>query len=229
MGSNLRGSCGSNLRGSCVNSRRNRTRTDREGAPERRVRGIAAWPRHQILDLPSEHAEASWKAAPNMCAGSVCEAAYARSQYVSVENSHMTPSDHFEISVRFCREFTHDPVGSLPPMPGSGAAQPPCTPEKLYAASALRPGTTVPRFVTECTETRHEHTERIGWRRLFQSARSVTSAVNSVSVLSVPRSILNADHADFTDANRRIALRCLCCLRQDDWIMVSVRPASSYS
>ena len=205
MGSNLRGSCGSNLRGSCVNSRRNRTRTDREGAPERRVRGIAAWPRHQILDLPSDHAEASWKAAPNMCAGSVCEAAYARSQYVSVENSHMTPSDH------------------------RGAAQPPCTPEKLYAASALRPGTTGPRFVTECTETRHEHTERIGWRRLFLSARPMTSAVNSVSVLSVPRSILNADHADFTDADRRIALRCLCCLRQDDWIMVSVRPASSYS
>jgi hypothetical protein len=69
---------------------------DREGSPERRARGIAAWPRHQILDLPSDHAEASWEAAPNMCAGSVCEAAYAKSQYDSFENSPMTPSDHFE-------------------------------------------------------------------------------------------------------------------------------------
>ena len=35
-----------------------------------------------------------------MCAGSVCEAAYAKSPCDSVENSYMTPSDH------------RDPVGS---------------------------------------------------------------------------------------------------------------------
>jgi hypothetical protein len=35
---------------------------------------------------------------------------------------------------------------------------------------------------------------------------------DSVSGLSLPRSILTMDHTDFTDANRRIALGCLRCL-----------------